>query len=273
MGNCLVTKLKGIVDNDNLKKFGVLTLNIAEADSGGNRLVISGQVTGKARIIGNGHFTNTGSTFDPSGDIGTEVNIPFQGWSSNGNYKIEIDDKYNLSGTFNSGNSQSLDLSDLMYNTAFTRFTMKGCEGDIIALINKNPLLTTVICNNTENPSKVYGNLGDLESVNITNLNLSYSGITGNLDDFKSVNITNLDLSYSGITGAIERYAERVYNNIPDGGNYVILVPATVTLNNRPVGINDFTAYIRKNGSILTLTNISGTTTFATYDGENWTYA
>jgi hypothetical protein len=272
MENCLVKKLKGIVDNDNLKKFGILTLNIAEADSGGNRLVISGQVTGKARIVGNGHFTNTGSTFDPSGNIGTEVNIPFEGWSTNGNYKIEIDDKYNISGLFNSGNSQSLDLHDLMYNTAFTRITINHCEGDIISFINKNPLLTMVNCSNTENPSKLYGNLVDLKSDNITNLNLSYSGITGNLDDFKSVNITKLDLSYSGITGAIERHAERVYNNIPDGGNYVISVPRTVTLNSMPVSSNSFTAYIKKNGSILTLTSSSGTTTFATYDGENWTY-
>jgi hypothetical protein len=250
MGNCLVTKLKGIVDNDNLEKFGVLTLNIAEAVSGGNRLVISGQVTGKARIVGNGHFTNTGSTFNPSGDIGTEVNIPFEGWSTNGNYKIEIDDKYNLSGTFNSGNSQSLDLRDLMYNTAFTRFTMKGCEGDIIALINKNPLLTSVVCRNIENPSKLYGNLDDLESVTIT----------------------NLDLGYSGITGAVERYAERVYNNIPDGGNYVLSVPHTVTFNSMPIAVDNHIFYLRKNGSTLTLTNSSGTATFATYDGANWTY-
>ena len=97
MGKCLVTKLNGVVDNNNLKKIGVLKIPIAPMSSSKTFIVRS--VNGS-----NGKVTVT----DKTNGIVKSVNVENKNSSSytsyqvpNGGY-VEISDKYflNISACF-----------------------------------------------------------------------------------------------------------------------------------------------------------------------------
>lgn len=91
MGKCLVTKLNGVVDNNNLKKIGVLKIPIAPMSSSKTFIVRS--VNGS-----NGKVTIT----DKTNGIVKSVNVENENSSNYNSYQvpnggyIEISDKYSL---------------------------------------------------------------------------------------------------------------------------------------------------------------------------------
>jgi len=105
MGNCLVTKLKGVVDNDNLPILNAFCIEVNDSD---NHNVISirnktNAVT--AKVVGNG-----GGVSLTNGDYVTELNIPADPWprsiylKKGSNYKVYLSNKFDID-TIQAGSS------------------------------------------------------------------------------------------------------------------------------------------------------------------------
>lgn len=103
MGNCLVTKLKGEVNNDNLPKLGVLKLhvNLIDSPSAVNcRLTLTTNAAINVKVVpgsGNGYFGTNYSTIESEhktelDNISGTVNLYFAEVECD----IEITNKYSL---------------------------------------------------------------------------------------------------------------------------------------------------------------------------------
>jgi len=91
MENCLVTKLNGIVDNDNLKKFGEVIIEFTSTSQSGTNCFINAINFTKARVIGDGFILDAnGSNPVKSKDIPADGKLYF----SAGQYKLGLTDMY-----------------------------------------------------------------------------------------------------------------------------------------------------------------------------------
>lgn len=98
MENCLVTKLKAVVNNDNLSKFGILTIRTKTLIGTPNIsqqccLVISAKESVTLKVIGGYCSTNENNI---ETDKLTEVTFVNQKilYFKNADYRIEISNKY-----------------------------------------------------------------------------------------------------------------------------------------------------------------------------------
>jgi hypothetical protein len=105
MGNCLVTKLKGVVDNPNLPKLGEMTLTATyysgTIDWGNCCLELTNTQDCVISISGDGYFVldNFEDLDNPSARLTTytlPANTRKGMFFSNGNYKVKISNKYTL---------------------------------------------------------------------------------------------------------------------------------------------------------------------------------
>lgn len=234
---CVKITYKDSASNDNLTKFDVLTLFFKSAgDSNGNRIVIQG-ASGEMKIIGDGKFTNTGSTYDASGNLGKTQNAPFIGWASDGNYKMEISDKRNISGSFNAGKG-AFDIAELAHNTSLTSFTAPRSFGNLAVLNN---------------------------FTNLTGIHFGGIGILGELNVQSA--LTTLNLVNSSVTGPLEDFVERNFASI---GNILFTTNGT-TIGEYALS-SGWSGYIKKTNGVVEVTNYAGDFVYASYDGESWTY-
>ena len=204
MGNCLVTKLKASVDNDNLPKLGVLTLNIeatAEADINTARVGFNCLSPITVKPVG-GHiwlsyseygdetkWTDQEITINPkSGYVPGRVTDKVTGvYCENKNFKLEVSSKYDISIILISTGG-SLNKANVQLNTADLKFL---------------PLVCCYLgySNNT------LGDVKDIPMDNLQELNLvAQSNITGNLSDITAINLKVLGLYNSGVRGSIEDF-------------------------------------------------------------------
>lgn len=204
MGNCLVTKLKASVDNDNLPKLGVLTLNV-EATAGANSDAakvgfnclspitvkpVGGHIWLKRSDYGDEtKWTDQEITINPRsgyvpGNASTSVTYVY---CENKNFKLEVSSKYDISIVFtNTGGF--LNKSNVQINTADLKFL---------------PLVCCYLgyANNT------FGDVKDIPMDNLQELNLVWqNNIVGNLSDITSINLEYLGLYNSGVRGSIEDF-------------------------------------------------------------------
>lgn len=191
--NCLVTKLKGTVNNDNLLKFGEFV--IINSD---NR---SGQITLRAQS-----GTITVTTYKEDGTlvntytVGTSIeNIAI----SSSEKKISVDNKYNLSiyGTDNLILA-STDLNALLYSNylrAIYCSTNAWLQDHSFAILKakrwSNLINITLI-----NSFNITGTLNDIAThpnvANIENIDIHETAIRGSLNDVTSMpKITLIDVS------------------------------------------------------------------------------
>lgn len=151
--DCLVTKFKGSVNNENLKKLGVITIECSQIDNSAYSDITSKMVIKAStypvvlKVVGNGAINNT-SFLDLAENPKTEITIPDSStslrtvWFSNGNYKVEITNKYNiteLSGTASATVHviSSIELEDLaVTNQNVSVFSLAGAKGDVTKLRN-----------------------------------------------------------------------------------------------------------------------------------------
>ncbi len=193
MGQCLITKLKGVVNDDSIRRIGELRIKVSRRDSPSSKsqslnVQFSKEVT--LEIIGDGYFTDSAL----SENQGKTKTIPAQSASestnlyySNGDYEISISDKYALGKlTFYSNtentvtvqdmSNKSFDIGELAYSNDITSVNMAstGVSGDISALKGKRALNA---------------------------VNLTQSGVTGDISAFSESNMSSLTLSYTEVTG------------------------------------------------------------------------
>lgn len=145
MENCLVTKLKSVVENNNLETLGRLIVgrNYNSNDTpessyfGVVRSVIGGGQKVTLTIIGDGYF----STSFGGVSIGkfVEVTKNAEGeastlslYTSNGNYKILVDNKYGFNNVY-FPISYNINMADIYY-TGISRISGDGYYGNVSEL-------------------------------------------------------------------------------------------------------------------------------------------
>jgi hypothetical protein len=190
MGNCLVTKLKGTVDNDNLMKLGELPIKfnqVAQPSAATNAITIRAVYSGDEGLtcrVKDGYFTD--STFTQN--LGTTHTIA--DWQtetlyiSNTGATLFIPNKYNcigkllyIDGSVWERQNIEIDLENMQYIHYINELTCRGMHvvGDI------NNLLGSV----------------ELGAIDFTNC----YDIEGSLDHFlNNIQVTSMDLRLAGKT-------------------------------------------------------------------------
>lgn len=196
MAKCLVTKLSGTVNNDNLLRLGEIRIGMKPHSSPNiynSSFMIKASKEIKLEIIGNGYFSNYGLTENRGKTMTIPANEETDVFVSNGDYQIAILGVYYITKLHFHGNSvvgtdvtqRSININDLS--------RAKGLESlDITAASN------------------VSGDLSSLSTlVNLNNLILSTTNITGDFSSLKNlVKLTNLALENSKkMSGNISSFA------------------------------------------------------------------
>ena len=201
MGNCLVTKLKGSVNDESLRRLGEMKLHV---DSVSNSVIFSLNLDADVtiRIVGNGYFVSNDNT-----NLGKTIatkNYDNKNIKANGsNFDVFISNKDTIKGIYLT--NVVFDLSELTYCTSLTEFvdwnTSSILTGDISIFKNLKNLINIHI----EGSKQITGQLSDIAGLtNLTTLSLSSPNITGQLSDIAGLtNLTTLSLSSPNITGQL----------------------------------------------------------------------
>ena len=202
MGNCLITKLKGNVDNDSLPKFGKIEVPISVNNSNEfvHLLRLSDTMAKKefeCEIIGEGNFI--GGSFPNGENLGKSVTLSSslqQVYVSNGEFKLIIGNIYNINKItgvlYRFADFNMFKYSDI-YSISNEFTTAKpGIGGKIIAWQN----LTFVY---TSDADKITGNVSELANCPLNALMITGTGITSNVSDLSQLTtLTNLQVTSTG---------------------------------------------------------------------------
>lgn len=193
MGNCLFTKLKGSVANEQLEKLGVLTIvaseeTIGETPSPQMKIYLSANKPISLKAIG-GYISKTvGGLSDLTDEVVFESAPTQQAvYFSNGNYKVEINDKYAVTAITYGGSYRTipkLDFSKFGYLTSLTQ-----------------------IYQGTNDTS--FGNIDGLcTSINLEDFRAPSTEVTGSLDSFiPCTKLTIIQIARTHITGSLRVFA------------------------------------------------------------------
>ena len=230
MNKCLITKLKGSVNNNNLLKIGEMRLRIAKnvTPTSTVRKIdfnVSKPIT--LGIVGEGYFTDS-NLAENKGKTVTLNPGEKSIFVSNDVEEIAILDKYSIiKFSSNYGKTLSLDISALKYSTALVELYLPNTQvdgniGDLKALtaLTKLYLPNTQVDGNIGDlkaltalqylfvfDTQVNGNIGDLKALTaLTSLSLSGTQVNGNIGDLKALTaLTNLNIfnSQTPLTGDV----------------------------------------------------------------------
>lgn len=168
MGKCLVTNLKGVVDNNNLLHLGEMRIGFPKytATNGKARTItIKPKSAITLSIVGSGYFTdatlsqNNGTTASLAAFVDNKLYI------SNDVVEVSVPDKYNLLHVFIS-NDSFFDLDTLKYSKALEALDLySGSSVGDIASLNKLTSLTGITIIGSKG---IYGDISSLK--NLTSL-------------------------------------------------------------------------------------------------------
>jgi hypothetical protein len=234
MENCLVTKLKGTVENDNLNFLGSVVTGL---NSIGNDVSITLEAnssdTLKVTVIGDGTLKTIDKTIDygKSRENNGSMYVKFDGGG-----KLKIDNKYKIKTLDISSNENKLliDLSCLAYmeslstialnNTAFGDVSeIKGinslnsliitrnpqAKGDITQLVNSCSNLSNISIFNTDITIDV-NNITDSISTQLTQFVFSGTPMVGTIESFgKFINVEQMSFADVQVTGSVESFVQK----------------------------------------------------------------
>lgn len=189
VNNCLVTKLKGTVQNDNLPKFGVIRIPLMANLTSQNWKSV-GTVVGTTEApvfsLVSGDITVT----DSSGTVALPFNFPlgsaYNIKVSTGNVApvIEISNKYAISylGNILNKASEEFSVSELVYLPLQALECSNVMVADVDDIVKIQTLVELVLSG--ENCRGDFANLGNL--INLTTLNCynARSNISGTIEEF-----------------------------------------------------------------------------------------
>ena len=136
--DCLVTKLKGTVNDISLKALGELTLKYKGAKEYGFQCLTSKDSMRYVVKSGNAVFLDA----DFSSEIGKDVTIPANSWralkvNDENEVVVGVMDKYSLTRLSMNDNASDYDLSELIYSTGLLEIRVTSLvTGDISVLRN-----------------------------------------------------------------------------------------------------------------------------------------
>lgn len=286
MGKCLVTKLKEVVDNDNILRLGEARIKIAVNETPSNQYInIAVSSDTDLEIIGDSYFTDSSLSVNlgkskklkPSDGI---VKVYF----NNAIAEIGIRNKYNIRDINFSSSSKSMDLASFAYSKSLNTINVEytGMYGDISALKNLNigqiylsgnkiygdiaslKKMTSLSRLHINDDQDVYGDLSSLSGLtNLVWLYFNHSGLTGSIDSLRaltkltSVNLENTNAQFTGNIESLSGMSELsnfTCNNAALTGD-LAKIPASCTLVNfASGGSSTFTWSTRPAGAkILTI--------------------
>lgn len=255
MNNCLLTKLKGVVDNDNLEFFDSITFEVTSFDYGNfiqnamNDVIFYGAADGtdlEIEILSDNatmhdwidgsptkryHYSSSANYITVVFDIGT-VNY-------DNPMKLRI---YNLSKTKFKGSNivyKNIDLNRLFsYKTSFTRLSVQNTDDTLNCDINKIPKDLIYLCLRNTTIKATTSQIAEFKNA-IVYQHYDTNSLSGNIAE-----LGNCD-SISGIYtngnsqlyGTIENLATVILNNPNADHNKSIAVAANytnVTYNGEP---------------------------------------
>lgn len=230
MENCLVTKLKSVVDNDNLVKIGEYKMHISLASDVANSKIAG--TDGTVTILGNNnyYFTQNGQQVKTISYSNT-----FFTWPA-GEYDVLFTNKYGI--TICEG-VRGFDLDVLSFSKGLTYIgSQNNARGDLSFLKDKH--LTTGLAINTSGAGTNKGITGSLSSIApaVKNINVSLisTSITGDIALLGNTGNKQISVVYCPyITGSIEGLVEALVsdptNPFTSGTKNVHIAYSGVTIN------------------------------------------
>lgn len=198
MGKCLVTKLAGVVDNNDLERLGQFKITIAD---GGNPnygvyMETSDKKKPNAYIEGNGNFIWVDSNLDAGKtavlDGTRKLSVPAEGTT----YDLYVKDIYKITS-----------ISNLSYGSTFDVAVLRKCKS--LALLELQ---------NT----KAYGHLSDIKDCPLTSLNiveaLTLNSTLEELGVFTSLETITVG-GNKGVAGSVEGLIQNFIKNGRTTGN------------------------------------------------------
>lgn len=217
MTQCLVTRLKGSVDDESLmglNEFRIPISRIPSASSATQGITLEFNKDTQIKIIGDGYFTdktlseNKGKKMTVS--AGEEQHI----YLSNGDYELAICDKYALVelslhtdeyGASSVLKNYLLNIDDLKYCSSLEILyaSSQSVYGDISSLQNLMSLKTLNVCD-----SQVKGDISSLKGLTaLTTLDVSLTGVTGDISAVKNfASLQSIILSATDVYGDISAF-------------------------------------------------------------------
>lgn len=267
MKNCLVTKLKGVVNNDNLEVFnhfkvtfgtGAFSLKLKnteewtiDCDNTTDQINYGSSVASfpiTSSSVGDYNFSGT-LTKDTTFDICSKYAITAIEVAS-----VKVKDMYDIAHIPLTEFNYHPDASDVMI--------------DISKFIGKEMKVLRV------NTSYISGNLklADVVTPAMTEILLNTSGVSGNISVFGGCsNITSIYLQNSNISGSLEGLLETLYANGRQSTNLILNLRGTSLTSSIPF-YNAANLKVVFSASGCEVRNNSNNDLYASYNGSTWTY-
>ena len=194
MNKCLVTKLSGVVNNPDLLRLGEMRIKVRKLNTEYEHraLALSFSKETNITITGDGYFTDKNSVSNKGKQIVVHANTQTVVYISNGDYDINICNKYDLTlfvdyayGVVNSPKDSgiSVNIEHFEYSRNLKNISLTNASGDIAAVKNLTNL-TSLNLGGTQ----VNGDIAAVKNLtNLTSLNLRLSNITGDISNLSSL--------------------------------------------------------------------------------------
>lgn len=245
MNDCLVTRLKGVCDNDNLLKYNEVRIHVKTVANQVMQFVAADGIDAKVTIIpdvgSTMHFTDSGYTEN----LGTEITVAAgqNAYFTPGAGTFNIIGKYDFfdlafRGAYNAGNIITVNLSDFAYSTKIIRFMLNGSiesTGELFDLSEFNAITAMDLGGCTEISGDI--SLLNTPSQVFTYLSLNGSGVIGNIVSLGSdIYLTTLKVSSTAIVGTLESFCETQIANGRNSGTLSFTGQnSSVTYNGNPI--------------------------------------
>ena len=187
MENCLVTKLKGVVENGSLIKIGHMVFNVKERSTSSASIRFTSVNSMQITALDGGYFSTT-----EEGEHLTSMTISAYTdtflYFANANFRVDISNKYDLL-VFecNATNAFEVNLSDMAYCNRLQVLGLTYCNvnGDIEDIKNLSSLVQLKAAY-----SNIKGDIANLVGLtNLTLINLiGNSSIFGDINSLASIN-------------------------------------------------------------------------------------
>lgn len=209
MAKCLVTKLNGSVDNNELLRIGEMRIKVESVDSPtkdtqGFGVAFAEPTT--VEIVGDGYFTdnnlteNKGKSMVVSGSQGVIVSQATTVAIRN-KYKLLQINAFIPSGS-PYGENKVLNIDDLKYSTSLNILNLSNMQasGDIASLKSLTSLSALIL-----RYTQVSGDIANLKNLTaLTNLTVSNTNISGDIANLKNLTaLTSLILNDTKVEGNI----------------------------------------------------------------------
>lgn len=274
MGNCFITKLKGVVAYTHLAKMNEVVLRTTSNES---KIDVDGTKTITVKDMDGANVLTT----DKSTYKNTISNTQIRSYCNSTNRYISISDKIDI--TYLGLKAVEIDTSKLRYISNLTGIAFNSVSGyinlndlaqmqkSIVSIsfaympnfifdLNEISKFTNLSTFSAFKIKSITGNISSLPktltslkiqspSVNgtttglalftaLTSIDIFSSNVTGSIADLGSLSLTYLSAANTSITGSIEEYVRRRREHDVTG-EINISVPSTVTFNGKSISTNE----------------------------------